>query len=91
MPAKLKKWLSLMPSTPRISPVYCITIDNAPIERVRTCKLLGVELNDKLSWHQHIQTQFRKASTRLFFISQLKRTKMSADDMLRSIPRWLGH
>ena len=60
-----------------------ITIDNDPIERVDSCKLLGVELNDKLTWHQHINTQFKKASTRLFFISQLKRTKMSPDDMVK--------
>ena len=55
----------------------------APIERVQTCTLLGIDLNDQLSWDNHVEKIYKKASSRLHFVSQLKRTRMSSEDMVR--------
>ena len=52
------------------------------IERVHTYKLLGITLNDKLKWDNHINTICSKASSRLYFLKLLKRSRVSIDDLL---------
>ena len=41
--------------------VPAIMIDNAAIERVHVCTLLGVDINDNLKWDSHVEKIFRKA------------------------------
>ena len=52
------------------------------IERVCTFKLLGVTLDNKLTWDSHINNVCAKASTRIYFLKQLKRSGMSCEDLL---------
>ena len=62
--------------------VPLIKVDGVPLERVNSCTLLGVELNDKLTWTDHIDKIHKKAAQRLHFLSQLRRTKMTPKDMV---------
>ena len=63
--------------------VHNITVDGDIIERVSECKLLGVILNNRLSWHDHIDAMMKKANTRLHFLCQLKRTKLPAEELIK--------
>jgi len=48
-------------------------IASQTVERVTTYKLLGVHIDSTLSWSAHIEYIIKKASTRLYFLKQLKR------------------
>jgi hypothetical protein len=60
-----------------------ILVDGTPIERVTECKLLGVMLNNRLTWHTHVDTIYKKACSRLHFVAQLKKTKMPASEIIK--------
>ena len=72
--------ISFAKETPKVSNVI---VDGEEIERVSECKLLGVILNNRLSWHDHIESMMKKANTRLHFMFQLKRTKLPADEIIK--------
>ncbi len=40
-------------------------------------------INDKLNWQEHVDKLHKKASSRLYFVSKLKRTKMSSSDIVK--------
>ena len=63
-------------------PPPLITINNSPVERVQSFKLLGVLLTSSLSWSEHITAVCTKASKRLYFLKLLKRSGMTSDDLL---------
>ena len=44
--------------------------------------MLGVNIDDKLKWNSHINIVCSKASARLYFFKQLKRSGVSADDLV---------
>jgi hypothetical protein len=52
------------------------------IERVTAFKLLGVIVDDKLRWDSHVDSICAKASSRLYFLKQLKRSSVDSDDLL---------
>ena len=60
-----------------------IVVEGNQIERVSHCTLLGVIIKDKLNWQEHVDKLHKKASSRLYFVSQLKRTKMSSLDIVK--------
>ena len=57
-------------------------VDNNTVEKVHVFKLLGVNIDDKLKWNSHINSICSKASARLYFLKQLKRSGVSADDLV---------
>ncbi len=59
-----------------------VTIKDECIERTSSSKLLGVILNDKLTWHDHVDLICSKASRRLYFITLLKRAGKPEEDQL---------
>jgi len=63
-------------STPSLSTLA------GPIQRVTTFKLLGLHLDDSLSWTTHINTIITKASKRLYFLKQLKRAGVPPNQLL---------
>jgi hypothetical protein len=63
-------------------PSALIASSNNIIERVHTYKLLGITLNDKLKWENHINSICSKASSRLYFLKLLKRSRVSMADLL---------
>ena len=59
-----------------------ITINGKTIDVVRSFKILGVTLQSNLKWDEHINNIVKKASKRLYFLSQLKRAKVSSDELV---------
>ncbi len=51
------------------------------IERVQTFKILGVHLSDDLTWREHVEHIHARASPRLYYLRQLKRSGVSNKDL----------
>jgi hypothetical protein len=52
------------------------------IERVRSFKLLGVNISDNLRWDEHVDSICSKAGKRLHYLSLLKRSSVSDEELL---------
>ena len=50
-----------------------VCIDGTPIKTIQSSKLLGLTMNDTLTWNGHIEELVKKASKKLYFLIQLKR------------------
>ena len=59
-----------------------ITTNDKQIEVVSSAKLLGAVVSDNLPWKAHVESICKKAATRLYFLKQLKRSKVPPKDML---------
>ena len=59
-----------------------ILINDKPIEVVSNAKILGVTISKDLKWNIHILDIVKKASSRLYFLRQLKRAKIDEKDLL---------
>ena len=59
-----------------------ILINDKPIEVVSNAKILGVSISKDLKWNIHILDIVTKASSRLYFLRQLKRAKIDEKDLL---------
>jgi hypothetical protein len=76
---KTKEMLIYFGKTPpSITP---INIDGKQIEKVRTSRLLGLTINDRLNWSDHIQGLCKKAAQRMYFLILLKRAGIPTDDI----------
>lgn len=64
------------------SSVDHITVNDKQIEVVSSAKLLGLGVSDNLWWNAHVESICKNAATHLYFLKQLKRTKVPAKDML---------
>ena len=53
-----------------------ISMNTNEIEREKSTKLLGLIINDKLTWHDHIDYICKKAAKRLYFLRLLKRANI---------------
>jgi hypothetical protein len=49
---------------------------------VTTIKLLGLNISNNLKWNHRIEEIVKKASTRLYFLRQLKRAKIAEKELL---------
>ena len=67
-------------SKPALPP---ITIDDKPIERVSTAKLLGVTFNCELTWDAHTGDIHTKACQRLYFLRLLRRAGVQSGHIVR--------
>ena len=65
--------------TPVLEP---LTIDGIPINVVDCHKVLGTVLNSSQKWTDHVNMITKKAAKRLYIIRTLKRSGMTADDLL---------
>ena len=59
-----------------------IIVNDKPIRVVTSAKLLGLNISNDLKWNGHISEILRKAATRLYFLRQLKRTKIAEKDLV---------
>ena len=59
-----------------------LTISSGAIERVTSFKLLGLYIDSSLSWSTHIENTTKKATSRLYFLKQLKRAGVSEKHLL---------
>lgn len=65
--------------TPVLEP---LTINEIPIDVVDCHKILGTVINSSLKWTDHVNMITKKAAKRLYIIRTLKRSGMTADDLL---------
>lgn len=65
-------------SPPSLEP---LTIDNIPIDSVKSTKLLGLLIQYDLKWDLHIETICSKASKRLYALRCLKRSGVTSNDL----------
>ena len=49
---------------------------------MNSAKLLGVTISNNLTWNEHINEIIKKASKRLYFLSQLKRARVAKQDLV---------
>jgi len=64
------------------NPPSALQLTGQSIECVQSFKLLGVIVNNKLTWNENISIVCSKASKRLHFLKLLKRSGLSTDDLL---------
>ena len=64
------------------SSIPCIQINGREIQRVSIYKLLGVVLNDRLTWDDHVVYIVDKASKRIFCILQLVKARIIECDIV---------
>ena len=62
-----------------------------PISIVTRAKLLGVTINSKLSWNDHIENLVKSASRKLYFLVQLKRARFHRPILSLTIAYVLDH
>jgi len=55
-----------------------LNILSLTIERVTSYKLLGIHIDSSVSWSIHIDRIIKKATVRLYFLKQLKRSGLSS-------------
>ena len=58
-----------------------IEVDGKELERVTSAKLLGLTISSNLTWNDHIRDVIKKASKRLYFLVQLKGSRVPRQDM----------
>ena len=46
------------------------------------CKLLGMTINNKLTWNSHIDEVVKKVSKRIYYLIQLKRANIPLKDLV---------
>ena len=59
-----------------------LNIDGHSLEQVRSTKLLGVTINDDLSWHENTQDIIKKANKRLMILHNLTAFCLPIEEML---------
>ena len=70
--------ISFVKNEPQFAP---IVVDGKELERVTSAKLLGLTISSNLTWNEHISDVIKKASKRLYFLVQLKRSRVPRHDM----------
>ena len=63
-------------------PPPILHLSDEPIERVKSFKLLGLIVTDRLNWNDNTSLICSKASKRLHFLKLLKRSAMPTSDLL---------
>ena len=78
-----KKCKEMRISFRKIPEIYeNITITGKTIDVVRSVKILGVTLQSNLKRDEHINNIFKKASKRIYLLYQLKRAKVSSNELV---------
>lgn len=52
--------------------VHPISIEDQIVETVHHYKYLGITIDDKLNWHEHIKNVYKKVNQRLYFLRKLR-------------------
>ena len=59
-----------------------ILINDKCVKVVESCKLLGMTINNKLTWNLHIDEVVKKVSKRIYYLIQLKRANIPLKDLV---------
>ena len=60
-----------------------VVVDNCTIERVDSCKLLGITLSSDLTWGKHVEQICKKASQRIYMLCLLRRAGLAPKDLVQ--------
>ena len=71
--------ISSLRSRPDLSP---LCVNEHPLERVSSHKVLGVTISDTLGWNEHVREIVSKASKRLYILRVLKRSGIPPEDLI---------
>ena len=52
-------------------PPLCLSLNSQPVKQVHTHRLLGVTIDDQLSWHPHVENICKTISKNLYLLSKL--------------------
>ena len=59
-----------------------VKVNDINLEVVDTVKLLGVNLSSDIRWNTHISEIISKVASRLYFLRELKRSKMACRELV---------
>ena len=59
-----------------------ILLNGKPLEEVTSAKLLGLYISSDLKWNVHVLELVKKASCRLYFLRQLKRSQVTPEELI---------
>ena len=59
-----------------------ILLNGKPLEEVTSSKLLGLNISSDLKWNVHVLELVKKASCRLYFLRQLKRSQVMPEELM---------
>ena len=59
-----------------------ILLNGKPLEEVTSAKLLGLNISSDLKWNVHVLELVKKASCRLYFLRQLKRSQVMPAELM---------
>ncbi len=62
-----------------------IVINRKELEAVTNFKLLGLTINNKLTWNHHIDEVVKKVNKRIYYLKQLKRANVLCNDQISQI------
>ena len=71
--------ISFSHASPQFPPV---TMDGGLIEVTEKAKLLGVIINNSLTWNDHVEELVINAGRKLYFLTQLKRARVTSQDLV---------
>ena len=64
------------------STFHPILLNGKPLEEVTSAKLLGLNISSDLKWNVHVLELVKKASCRLYFLRQLKRSQFIPEELV---------
>ena len=59
-----------------------ILLNGKPLEEMTSAKLLGLNISSDLRWNVHVLELGKKASCRLYFLRQLKRSQVKTEELM---------
>ena len=59
-----------------------VTVDGAQIQATTSSKLLGLTINNTLTWNDYVDSLVMKAARKIYFLVQLKRARVPAEDLV---------
>jgi len=77
-----KKTKEMILGTANKSQPLLLTICNSQVERVTCFKVLGINICNNLRWDAHVDALCSKVTSRLYFLKLLKRSGLSANDLV---------
>ena len=71
--------ISFATNVPEFNPIW---VNRQTLETVNSVKVSGVHISSDLKWNVHVSELVRKVSTRLYFLRQLKKSRVATRELL---------
>ena len=59
-----------------------VTVDGTQIQATTASKLLGLIINNTLTWNNHVDSLIKKAARKIYLLVQLKRVRVPVEDIV---------